>query len=186
MGRPTQNVKDFIVEAFMRAAMSKAMPNTAKEVPVDGTTAVFTKWRYRNAWNRTVVRRIAKERKHTIKIKGVCKPRSAAGRQCFTDQQFERIRRRVRPQCLFNMNLAGDGHADAEDTPISGVQHLMRVMLVANLAVDQRFANGTQMRVLYWHPRRTDRRNKPLRATDPELLVRCAKEAALKLSLIHI
>ena len=54
----------------------------------------------------------------------------------------------------------------------------MRVMLVSNLALDQRFANGTQGRFLYWHPASLASK-KALPASHPELFTRFAKETAM-------
>jgi len=56
---------------------------------------------------------------------------------------------------------------------------MMRVMRVSNLAIDQRFANGTQGRVLHWFPASVMSK-KALPASHPELLVRFAKESALQ------
>ena len=50
-------------------------------------------------------------------------------------------------------------------------------MLIANVDVQQRFANGTQGRLLYWHPGSVERR-KALASSHPELLARFAKESA--------
>ena len=56
---------------------------------------------------------------------------------------------------------------------------MMRAMLVSNLALDQRFCNGCQGRVLHWHPEKVQAR-KAISAGHPELLVRFAKESSLK------
>lgn len=55
---------------------------------------------------------------------------------------------------------------------------MMRCMLVSNLALDQRFCNGAQGRLLHWHPKEVKAR-KAISASHPELLVRFAKESAL-------
>ena len=55
----------------------------------------------------------------------------------------------------------------------------MRVMLNANLAVEQRFANGTQGRLLHWHPAQTGGKGKALPAYSPELTARFCKESSL-------
>ena len=54
----------------------------------------------------------------------------------------------------------------------------MRVMLVSNLSIEQRFANGTQGRLMCWHPQRTEK-GKALYSSHPELLARVVKESAL-------
>ena len=55
---------------------------------------------------------------------------------------------------------------------------MMRCMLVANMAVDNRFANGTQGRLLHWHPESVGSKKK-LSASYHDLLVRFAKESSL-------
>ena len=76
--------------------------------------------------------------------------------------------------------LSGDWHHTMEDKPPAGPRaHMMRVMLIQNIAVDQRFANGTQGRLLHWHPGATESRRKALPAYCSELLVRFCKESAL-------
>ena len=55
---------------------------------------------------------------------------------------------------------------------------MMRVMLVSNLAVEQRFANGTQGRLMHWNPPSTEK-GKAIYSSRPELLARFAKESAL-------
>ena len=54
-----------------------------------------------------------------------------------------------------------------------------KVMMIQNIAVDQRFANGTQGRLLHWHPSATQSRGKALPAYCQELLGRFCKESAL-------
>ena len=48
-----------------------------------------------------------------------------------------------------------------------------------NLALDQRFANGTQGRLLCWAPEKTESR-KVLQSSHPELFARFVKESSLK------
>ena len=55
---------------------------------------------------------------------------------------------------------------------------MMRCMLVSNLALDQRFCNGTQGRAFHWHPEKAQSR-KAISASHPELLVRFVKESSL-------
>ena len=52
-------------------------------------------------------------------------------------------------------------------------------MLVSNLAVDQRFANGTQGRMMFWHPGATESKRQCLPASHPELMARFVKESSL-------
>ena len=65
MCEATQVVRDFIVTAYVRGASI----GTAEHTPLEGNTAVFTKRRYRYAWNRCVTRRISKFHNHAVKIK---------------------------------------------------------------------------------------------------------------------
>ena len=51
--------------------------------------------------------------------------------------------------------------------------------MIQNIAVDQRFANGTQGRLLHWHPAETESKRKALPAYCQDLLVRFCKESAL-------
>ena len=54
----------------------------------------------------------------------------------------------------------------------------MRIMLVSNVAVDQRFANGTQGRLLSWAPALVESK-KALSAGHPEITARFAKESSM-------
>ena len=53
------------------------------------------------------------------------------------------------------------------------------MMLISNLAVDQRFAHGTQGRLLQWHPGATENKRRALPAYAPDLLTRFCKESSL-------
>ena len=74
--------------------------------------------------------------------------------------------------------MAGDWHPESETARHVPRPHMMRVMLTSNLAVEQRFANGTQGRLMYWNPPRTSK-GKSLYSSHPELLARFLKESAL-------
>ena len=65
MGIPSDEVRSFLVEAYVRGAM-KGSDN----VPFEGSTSVFSKRRYRDAWNRTIMRRVPKKRNHAMKVAG--------------------------------------------------------------------------------------------------------------------
>ena len=54
-GVPSELVKRFLVDCYVRGARI-----AAETVDFEGSTAVFTKRRYRDKWNRTVTRRVAK------------------------------------------------------------------------------------------------------------------------------
>ena len=56
------------------------------------------------------------------------------------------IRSKVRTQHAWLLHLDGDFHGAFETKQVLHRPHHMRVMLTSNLAVDQRFANGTQGR----------------------------------------
>eukprot|EP00973_Karenia_brevis_P038357 5288031-Karenia_brevis.AAC.1 len=55
---------------------------------------------------------------------------------------------------------------------------MMRVMLVSNLAVERRSADGTQGRIILWSPD-VENPKKAVKADHPDICVRFAKEAAL-------
>ena len=65
MCRSTQSVREFIIAAYVRGAST----GTAENTSLEGNTAVFTKRRYRDAWNRCVTRRVSKSHCHSVKIK---------------------------------------------------------------------------------------------------------------------
>ena len=73
-GATTNDVREFMIDAYVRGYEIA----TAAHVPFEGSTAVFTRRRYRDKWNRTVVRRIAKKHNHSIKIRAC--PRSGMRR----------------------------------------------------------------------------------------------------------
>ena len=54
------------------------------------------------------------------------------------------------------------------------------VMLTANLAVQDRMANGTQGRLLQWQPDRDVRDKKALLASHPDLQARFLRDSALR------
>ena len=59
------------------------------------------------------------------------------------------------------------------------VSRTPKVMMIQNIAVDQRFANGTQGRLLHWHPTATQSIRKALPAYSQDLLGRFCKESSL-------
>ena len=168
-------MRDFIVGAYVKGAVC----GNAERSELEGSTSVFTKRRFRDRWNRVIVRRLAKTCGHSMKVKARVRARGSRGQQWFNERRTQLARKRSRTQALWNLHLAGDWHPDSETKPPSSRPHMMRTMLVSNLAVDQRFANGTQGRVLHWYPGSVHSK-KALPASHPELLVRFAKESALK------
>ena len=175
-GRTTERVKSLVVEAYVRGARKGGC---AEEAEFEDNTSVFTKRRYRDKWNRVLVRRLAKTRKHTIKVKARVRSRGARGNAWFSDTRTELVRRTSRTQALWNLHLAGDWHPQFENAGPVPRPHMMRAMLVANLDVEQRFANGTQGRLMQWSPERSQR-GKALYSSHPELSVRFVKESSLR------
>ena len=169
-GVPTDRVRQFITNAYGKGALV-----TAKTVDYEGSTSIFTKRRYRDAWNRPILLRLAKASRHSMKIQARCRHVYAKDQRWCHERREKAIRRRVRAQAPWTLHLAGDWIRDA--LPMGAKRHLMRAMLVSNVDVPQRFANGTQGRVMYWHPGFVDK-GKKLLASHPELLVRFVKEAA--------
>ena len=51
LGHPTERVKELVVEAYVRGAHV----GCAERAEVEGSTSVFTKRRYRDKWNRSIV-----------------------------------------------------------------------------------------------------------------------------------
>ena len=137
--RDTPAVREFLVASYVRGAEL----GSAELVPFEGYTAVFTKRRYRDAWNRVVLRRIAREHNHSLKIKARVRAQGARGQNWYGEKRTKVVRSKARTQNAWLLHLAGDHHSNFEDKPLTRSPHLMRCMLNANLAVDQRFANGS-------------------------------------------
>jgi len=174
-GNPTQRVKQFVIEAYVRGGQI----GCAEKSEFEGSTSAFTKRRYRDRWNRTLVRRIAKTHNHTLKVRGRVRSRGARGQAWFNERRTHLARRHSRTQSLWNLHVAGDWHPDFETERHVPKPHMMRAMLVSNLAVEQRFANGTQGRLMYWYPADSEK-GRALYSSHPELLARFVKESALQ------
>ena len=71
-------------------------------------------YRYRDKWNRTVVRRVAKTHNHAIKIKGKVRARGARGQQWYSDAKVQFVRKKAHTQNLWNLQLAGDWRPSLE------------------------------------------------------------------------
>ena len=105
---------------------------------------MFSKRRYRDRWNRIIVRKLVKTRNHTVRIMARVRARGVTGQQYFNDRRTELCRARARTQMIWSLLFAGDWHPSFE-TKVPALQpHYMRVMLTANLAVKDRMANGTK------------------------------------------
>jgi hypothetical protein len=173
-GKPTERVRAFITKAYVQGAEC----GSAQRAELEGSTSVFTKRRFRDRWNRAIVRRLAKTKSHSLKIKARVRARGARGQNWFSDRRAELTRKRSRPQSLWNLHVAGDWHSSLETVPTATRPHMMRCMLVQNLALDQRFANGTQGRLMCWDPSVAEA-GKAVPASHPELLARFVKESSL-------
>ena len=103
----SERVRAFIVAAYIRGAENA---NTAQDVEFEETTAVFTKRRYRDAWNRCIVKRIANKSAHSIKIKARVKAKGQRGSGWYGEKIVQFLRRKCRCQALWSLHLAGDFH----------------------------------------------------------------------------
>ena len=102
-GATTNDVREFMIDAYVRGYGIA----TAAHVPFEGSTAVFTRRRYRDKWNRTVVRRIAKKHNHSIKIRACVRPRGVRSGQWYAEDRVAFLRKKCRTQSLWNLHLAG-------------------------------------------------------------------------------
>ena len=172
-GEITPSGHSFIIQAYVAGAGV-----SASNVDFEGSTAVFPKRRYRDRWNGIVIRRLARTHNHSLKIKGQCRAKGTRG-QWYSKERTEMIRKRNRTQSLWTLHLAGDWNGEHVDKDPTAAPHLMRAMIVSNFDVANRFANGTQGRVLHWHPGSVARR-KALAAGYKDLHIRFVKEVAYK------
>ena len=125
-GDASPAARKFIIDAYVRGAAC----GVAEKCDYDGSTAIFTKRRYRDSWNRIIVRRAAKEHNHSLKIKGRVRARGARGQHWYNERRTELARKNSRTQALFYLHLAGDW-SEAFETETSSLRpHLMRCMLV--------------------------------------------------------
>ena len=102
-GVASNEVRDFMIAAYVRGYQIA----TAEHVDFEGSTAVFTRRRYRDKWNRTVVRRVSKKHNHSIKIKACVRPRGVRSQQWYPAQRVAYLRKKCRTQSLWNLHLAG-------------------------------------------------------------------------------
>ena len=136
-GRTTDRVKRFIVQCYVRGAAV----GCAERAALEGSTFVATKRRIRDRWNRTLVRRVAKTHNHTLKVKGRVRARGARGKEWFSERRTDLARKKSRTQALWNLHISGDWHPASEKAPPRLKSHMMRCMLVSNLALDCRRNN---------------------------------------------
>ena len=150
--------------------MRGALVGSADRAELEGSTAAFTKRVFRDRWNRIIVRRIANTRAHTLKIKARVRARGARGQEWFSQGRVAFAQKRSRTQMQWVLQLSGDFHPSEETAVVPHQEpHMMRVlvilsrfatefifspavarndcqvMLVSNLAVEQRFANGNSI-----------------------------------------
>ena len=123
MGIASDRVKQFIIQSYVKGMISCG---TAKNSDLEGNTAVFTKRRYRDRWNRTIVRRISAVANHTLKVKARLRARGSRGNNWYSDSRTEYIRKKARTQSLFNLCLSGDFHESLETEKPNAKPHLMR------------------------------------------------------------
>ena len=128
------------------------------------------------------VKRISSVHNHLLKVKARVRARGTRGQNWYSDRKSEWARKKARTQALWLLTLAGDWHGGLETARQHSKPHLMRCMMVSNLDVEQRFANGTQGRILYWHPDRLPEKRKAVSAASPELMCRFAIEAPMSKS----
>ena len=120
-----------------------------------------------------------KKHNHSLKIKAKVRARGVRSQQWYSEQRVQYLRKKVRAQNLWNLHLAGDWHFTMETAARGPRPHMMRVMLISNIAVNERFANGTQGRLLHWHPGSTESKRRALPAYCSDLLARFCKESSL-------
>ena len=99
--RVTGAVKEFLVAAYVRGASV----DSAERAPLEGLTAVFTKRRYRDAWNRAMIRKIAKVHNHSLKVKARLRARGARGQTWYGEKRAKLIRSKTRAQNSWLLHL---------------------------------------------------------------------------------
>ena len=147
LGQVTDRVRKFFIEKFCEGAGM-----TGDNEPFEGSNCICAKRRYRDRFNRKVVRRLAKER-HRLNVKGKCRPRDAKGKYMADKEWLESsyenlIKKKVKPKALWTLPLAGDWDIDQ----VGRKKQYMPVMLTKNVDIPNGFANGTQGCITRWYP----------------------------------
>ena len=93
-GLATDRVRDFIVGAYVRGRSCV----TAQDAEFEESTAVFTKRRYRDKWNRTVVKRVGESHAHCIKIKARVRAKGQRGTGWYGEKRVQFLRSKCRTQ----------------------------------------------------------------------------------------
>ena len=125
LGIPSNAVARFLVGTYVRGASI----GSAELADFEGSTAVFTKRRYRDRWNRIQVRKLAKKSNHSIKIKAKVRARGTRSQQWYAESRVQMLRKKCRTQSLWNLHLAGDWHYAAETEPQGSRPHMMRLAI---------------------------------------------------------
>ena len=174
----SDRVRSFLVHAYVRGAQC----GCAEDAPFEGVTSVFAKRRYRDSYNRTIMKRIGKTHSRTLKVKARVRARGQRNGGFYGEKKVAYLRRKCKTQNLWLLHLAGDFHLsyEFEEVVDPTKQHMMRAMLSANLAVDARFANGTQGRVMMFNPKCTNEKGTALSAGHSGLMARFLKESSLR------
>ena len=82
-GVASDEVRSFIVESYVRGASS----NCAEKTPFEGSTGVFTKRRYRDRFNRKMVKRVGEDCGHQLKIKARVRAKGTRGANWHSDMR---------------------------------------------------------------------------------------------------
>jgi len=175
-GEASKRAEEYVIQAYVAGAGMKA-----STVEFEGHTAVFAKRRYKDdqcGWNSIMTRRLAKRSNHSMRIAGQCRAKGTRG-QWYQKARVKAIRKRTRSAAPWNLHLAGDWNGECVQRDPLAAPHLMRVMLVSNLDVENKKANGSQGRLLHWWPASVDGR-RPLEAGFPNLHVRFVDECAYR------
>ena len=179
--RCSQRVHDQILAAYVRGARC-----TQENVPFEGHTAVLATRRFRNRWNKAVLRRSAARHGRGLRVKASFLAQASRDR-FLSDAAANVIQRDVRLQSLVRLQLAGQWLQDPPREEGAVRPHCMRGMLVANLHVENGFANGSLVRVVHWGPDAsiTGIIAKSCLADVPGVQVRVCHEEAVKSNRTH-
>jgi hypothetical protein len=115
---------------------------------------------------------------HSLQEPAMHKRDLLVGPTWYDDGQHREIRAKCRPMALWSLPLAGDWSVDMINRP----KQYMRVMLIKNVDVENRFANGTQGYVMYWQPGSAGRSKRSKYAVDvdfPSVMVTFAKQSSV-------
>ena len=103
LGVASTDVRSFVVGAYVRGASS----NCPEQTPFEGSTGVFTKRRYRDRFNRAMVKRVSRECGHQLKLKARVRAKGTRGANWYGESRVAFLKKRCRTQMLWNLTLAG-------------------------------------------------------------------------------